>query len=103
MIDQSMVRHLAKLGKLELTNAEVTQFAAQMDDIVRLMDTIQAVHMEEDTAAEQRAPLPYHRMSNEYPDDKTGPDAQADRDTLLEKAKGRQDGFYTVPKVVQES
>ena len=103
MIDQNMVRHLARLGKLKLTNAEVTKFAAQMDDIVKLMDTIQEVQLKEDAETERREQLPFHRMPEGCPDDRNGPDDPDSRDALLLNAKGRQDGFYTVPKVVKGS
>ena len=40
MFDKNTAKHLAELSKIEFTDAELSEMVYQMDDIIKLMDTV---------------------------------------------------------------
>ena len=95
-IDEKLVRHVALLGRIELTDEQVAMFGRQMADIVEYMDKLQQL---DTTGVEPMAhALPIH---NVLADDVPQPSLPADK--ALANAPQREGDLYKVPKVIGES
>ncbi len=94
-IDESQVRHIALLARLNPTDDEVRQFSEQLSAILTYMDQLGEV----DTADVQPTahPLP---ISNVLRDDE--PHACLSPDAALANAPQRDGHFFAVPKVLEQ-
>lgn len=94
-IDESQVRHIALLARLNPTDDEVRQFSDQLSAILTYMDQLGEV----DTADVQPTahPLP---ISNVLRDDE--PHACLSPDAALANAPQRDGHFFAVPKVLEQ-
>jgi aspartyl-tRNA(Asn)/glutamyl-tRNA(Gln) amidotransferase subunit C len=95
-IDQSQVRHIARLARLKLSDDEVALFAGQLAKIVEYVQQLQEV---DTTGVEPMAhPLPIMNVLRE-----DVPHVPFDTDTALANAPQRADGFFKVPPVLDPS
>lgn len=89
------VRHIAKLARLELTDAEVETFSHQLGDILTYMDKLNEV----DTTDVE--PLSHvHDMVNRLREDKAKPSLP--REEALKNAPESDGTFFKVPRVIKE-
>jgi aspartyl-tRNA(Asn)/glutamyl-tRNA(Gln) amidotransferase subunit C len=95
MIDREQIRHVAHLGRLQLTEAEEIAFTKQLDSI---LDYFQQLN-ELDPLLEGVEPTT--RAVNVV--NVTRPDILqpfADRETLLDCAPDREEDFFRVPQIM---
>jgi aspartyl-tRNA(Asn)/glutamyl-tRNA(Gln) amidotransferase subunit C len=95
-IDEKAVRHVALLGRIELTDEQVAVFGRQLADIVAYVDKLQEL---DTTGVEPMAhALPIHNVLAEDIEQPCLTPEQA-----LANAPQRQGDLYKVPKVIGES
>jgi aspartyl-tRNA(Asn)/glutamyl-tRNA(Gln) amidotransferase subunit C len=94
-IDETQVRHIAMLSRLELTDREVAAFTEQLSAILQYVEQLNQLDTEgvEPTAH----PLP---LRNVFREDE--PNAPLGVDDALANAPQRADGFYKTPKVIDQ-
>ncbi len=94
-IDEAQVRHIAMLGRLELTPQEVTEFSGQLSSILEYVEQLNALNTEgvEPTAH----PLP---LRNVFRDDEAAEPLAVD--AALANAPERVGSFYRTPKVIDQ-
>ena len=104
-ISEALTRRVAELARLRLSQAEVTQFTGQLQQILSYVDQIQAVDV---TDVE---PLIYPNASREAADSSREPAFRADRvveprnaadgsPKVLEAAPEIHEGAFQVPQIV---
>jgi len=95
-LDEKLIRHVATLSRIELTDAQVATFGRQFADIVAYMDKLQEL----DT--ENVAPMAHAvDVRNVFGADEPGESLAAD--VALANAPDRDGDFYKVPKVIGDS
>jgi len=94
-IDESKVRHIALLSRLELTDREVTEFSDQLSAILAYVEQLNQL----DTGGVEPTahPLP---LRNVLRADEA--DTPLDVDAALANAPQRVQSFYTTPKVIEQ-
>ncbi|MEO1210553.1 MAG: Asp-tRNA(Asn)/Glu-tRNA(Gln) amidotransferase subunit GatC [Cyanobacteria bacterium J06638_20] len=95
MIDREQVRKVAHLARLELTEAEETQFSGQLNSILDYFEQLSELDTN-DVEPTARA-IDVVNI--------TRADAQesyAERDRILEGAPDRADDFFRVPQILNE-
>ncbi len=99
-IDANLVRHIGKLSRIELTDAEVDALGCQMADILEYFDKLQEL----DT--QNVEPMAHAvELSNVLADDTPRDDEDHDGLTVeqaLANAPAREGDFFKVPKVLGE-
>ena len=92
-IDEQQVRHIAHLGRLKLTDAEIETFGAQLSDILDYVEQLNELDTEgvEPTA---------HAVAVRNVMAPDAPREPLPRDRALANAPQQQDGFFKVPKVL---
>ncbi len=92
MINTDDVKHVAKLARLELTEAEIEQFSKQLGDILKYVEQMNEV----DTAGVEPMahPIPVVNVMREdtvcY---------RQSKEELMQNAPLEEDGFFKVPKI----
>jgi aspartyl-tRNA(Asn)/glutamyl-tRNA(Gln) amidotransferase subunit C len=89
------VRHVAKLARLALDDAEVRQLVVDLGSILGHADDVAALDLSEVPATAH--PLPLENVLR--PDD-VGP--CLDRDEVLSQAPAAEDGRFRVPRIMRE-
>jgi len=93
IIDEAQVRHIAKLARLNLSDAEARLYAGQL---TRILDYVQQLSAVDTSGVEPLAhPLP---VTNVLRDDQ--PDEGLSADQALAQAPQREDNFFRVPAVL---
>jgi aspartyl-tRNA(Asn)/glutamyl-tRNA(Gln) amidotransferase subunit C len=94
-ITQKEVEHVAKLARLELTEDEMVTFARQLSAILTYMDQLKSLDTNgiEPTATV----LP---TANVFRDDQVRPSLP--REKALSKALDQLDGFFRVPRILED-
>ncbi len=92
MIDRDDVEDLARLAKLELSEAEKEQFAGELKDVVDYVNKI----LEIDTGGVQPTYYPQPRENVVREDEVTNEDR---RDEMLEEAPEKTRGQFRVPGI----
>jgi aspartyl-tRNA(Asn)/glutamyl-tRNA(Gln) amidotransferase subunit C len=93
MIDETQVRHVAKLGRLKLSDADVARYATQLTAILDYVAQLKAVDV---TGVEPMShPLPLKNVTREDRVTESLP-----VDTVLANAPGKDGPYFTVPKVL---
>lgn len=92
MISIEDVKHVAKLARLELTEAETEQFSKQLGDILKYVEQMNEV---DTTGVEPMAhPIPVVNVMREdivkY---------EQTKEELMKNAPDEEDGFFKVPKI----
>ncbi|MBI4549232.1 MAG: Asp-tRNA(Asn)/Glu-tRNA(Gln) amidotransferase subunit GatC [Ignavibacteriae bacterium] len=89
------VEHVAKLARLELTEAEKEKFSQQLNTILSYMEKLN----EPDTTTVE--PLSHViELSNIFREDKVKPSYP--KEEMLKNAPARTEKFFKVPKVILE-
>lgn len=95
MIDRLQVQHIARLSRLQLTEAEEIAFTSQLGDILHYFEQLNEldellVDVEPTTRAIATVNITRPDTSNPYPD----------KEALLNCAPDREDEFFKVPQIM---
>jgi aspartyl-tRNA(Asn)/glutamyl-tRNA(Gln) amidotransferase subunit C len=90
----SDVEHVARLARLELTEAEKNLFAGQMDAIIGYVEKIKELDTDGVMPTSHAVP-----MENAFREDEVKPSIGVIR--ALENAPQRVESFFKVPKVIE--
>jgi aspartyl-tRNA(Asn)/glutamyl-tRNA(Gln) amidotransferase subunit C len=96
-IESKDVEHVAKLARLELGPTEVERMTRQLDQIISYMRSLDELG----TLDPVKVPPTAHILDVSCPlrADEAIPSGQDE--AILERAPGRRDRFFTVPKVIE--
>jgi len=94
MIDDRVVAHVARLGRLDLSEEEREKFRAQLGSILEHFRQLDAVDLTDVPATAHVLP-----MTNVLRDDVPG--ACLPRDEALANAPATEDGYFVVPAVIE--
>ena len=94
-IEESEVRHVAKLAKLSFADHEILHFTEQMSDIIDMVEQLKEV----DTTGVEVMTHGYS-LVNVLREDV--PVKGTDRDLLMRNVKTSEDGFIQVPAIMGE-
>lgn len=94
-LDEAAVRHVAHLARLKMTDEEVSRFARQLTSILGHIEQLTEVDTTDVAPTAHAVPL-----ANVFRDDVVRPPWEPDR--ALENAPQRRDGFFKVPKVLDQ-
>ncbi len=100
VLDADRVRALARLARLELSEAEVERFSHELGRIVALIGTLPDIPQEPDTAAS--LPLRLDVPAASLPLRLDVPAASLARAAVLAEAPHALDGAFAVPTFVDE-
>jgi aspartyl-tRNA(Asn)/glutamyl-tRNA(Gln) amidotransferase subunit C len=92
-MDLEMIAYLAKLGKLSFTEEEMAKMAADMTDIIGIMDTVKEIDIAYDAEADN-----HNVFLNDLREDLSAPSIPTEK--VLRNAVNSQ-GCFVVPKVVE--
>ena len=92
MITVKDVEHVAKLARLELTEAEKDKFTKQLDDVLKYVEQMNEV----DTTNVKPMAHAFD-IVNVMRDDKVV--NEVSREALLQNAPEEENGFFKVPKI----
>ena len=95
-IDEAQVRKVAKLSRLELTEAEVEEFTGQLSAILDYVEKMN--ELDTDTVEPLAHCLP---ISNVFRDDVVQPSLGTD--ASLANAPQRDGSFFKVPKILDDN
>lgn len=95
-IDRDAIRHLERLARIELTEAEAKKLTGELDRIVAFVEKLQSV----DTEGVAPTRLIGHGSGTPQREDKVTPGL--DRDTVLSQAPDHTDEFFRVPRVLEK-
>ncbi|MBE7036936.1 MAG: Asp-tRNA(Asn)/Glu-tRNA(Gln) amidotransferase subunit GatC [Ruminococcaceae bacterium] len=93
-ISKEEVLHVAKLARLKFTDDEAEALAKDMESIIGFANKLNELDTEGVVPTAHAIP-----MSNAFREDVVKP--SFDRDAMLQNAPSKEDGGYTVPKVVE--
>ena len=94
-IEESEVRHVAKLAKLSFADHEILHFTEQMSDIIDMVEQLKEV----DTTGVEVTTHGYS-LVNVFREDV--PVKGTDRDLSMRNVKTSEDGFIQVPAIMGE-
>lgn len=94
-IDESAVRHIARLARLELSDAEVHQYTAQLAEILAYVQQLSAVDVSGAEPTSHAAP-----QASALRNDTPGPTLTPDQ--ALANAPQREGSFFGLPKVLDQ-
>jgi aspartyl-tRNA(Asn)/glutamyl-tRNA(Gln) amidotransferase subunit C len=89
------VRHVARLARLELSEAELERMRAEMDAILAYMDKLRSLDTTGVEPTSHAVPL-----RNVMRDDEPRPSFP--RDDMLANAPDRAGDFFRVPRIIEE-
>ena len=89
------VRHVARLARLELSEAELERMRAEMDAILAYMDKLRSLDTTGVEPTSHAVPL-----RNVMRDDEPRPSLP--RDDMLANAPDRAGDFFRVPRIIEE-
>lgn len=95
-IDEAQVRRVALLGRLELSDEEVTQFSGQLSDIVAYIEKLN--ELDTDNVEPLAHCLPVHNVLRE-----DIPGQSLTNDQALANAPERADEYFKMPKVLGDN
>ena len=95
MIDREQVRKVAHLARLELTEAEETQFSGQLNSILDYFEQLSEL----DTNNVEPTARAIDVVNITRTD---AQESYAERDRILEGAPDRDDDFFRVPQILNE-
>ncbi|MEB3826451.1 Asp-tRNA(Asn)/Glu-tRNA(Gln) amidotransferase subunit GatC [Phormidium sp. CCY1219] len=96
MIDREQVRKVAHLARLDLTEEEEEKFTSQLDDILEYFEQLSELDTENVKPTTRAIDV-----SNVTRPDRLEP--FRDREAILNAAPDREDDFFKVPQILQDS
>ena len=93
-LDSTDVAKIAHLARLDVADAELAAYAAELSNILALVEQMNAV----DTAGVEPMAHPLHMAQRLRPDTVTETDQRAAFQAI---APATEDGLYLVPKVIE--
>ncbi|MBL8769603.1 MAG: Asp-tRNA(Asn)/Glu-tRNA(Gln) amidotransferase subunit GatC [Planctomycetes bacterium] len=93
-MDRATVDKVARLARLELTDAQRDQYAAQLSAILAHFESLRAL----DTTGVEPSVYAVDLVGRPRPDE---PGPTAGHDALLSNAAAHREGFYVVPRVIE--
>jgi aspartyl-tRNA(Asn)/glutamyl-tRNA(Gln) amidotransferase subunit C len=94
-IDESVVRHIAKLSRLKLDEKELTKFSSQLEVILSYIDKLNEV----DTSKVQPTSHAASSIENVFRKDELKPSLTPEE--ALKNAPKKTNGYFIVPKVIE--
>ena len=94
-ISKDQVEHVARLARLEISEAEKETFSRQLNDILRYVEQLKAV---DTNGVEPTAGVV--EQTNVLRDDLVRPSLPAEQ--ALANAPERGDGYFLVPRIIEE-
>ncbi|MHC4698425.1 MAG: Asp-tRNA(Asn)/Glu-tRNA(Gln) amidotransferase subunit GatC [Planctomycetota bacterium] len=94
-LDEAAVRHVAHLARLEISDEEVRRYADQLSAVLGYVDQLNELDTTDVPPTTHAVPL-----SNVFRDDAVR--ASLDAECALSNAPQQQDGFFRVPKVLDQ-
>ena len=94
-INQELVRKVAKLGRLDLSDAEVEEFTGQLNSILGYVEKLNELDTESVEPLAHCLPV-----KNRFREDIIVP--SFDPDEALANAPQRDDDYFKVPKILSE-
>ena len=95
-IDETQVRRVAKLARLELDDQEVSQFSGQLSAIVEYIEKLN--ELDTDNVEPLAHCLPVHNVLRE-----DIPGQSLSNDQALANAPAREDEYFKVPKILDDN
>jgi len=95
-IDEAQVRRVAVLGRLELSDQEVSQFSAQLSAIFEYIEKLN--ELDTDSVEPLAHCLPVHNVFRE-----DVPRPSLSNDDVLANAPEREDEYFKVPKILDDN
>lgn len=95
-IDETLVKKVAKLARLELTETELKEFTVQLAEILEYVQKLNELDTEKIEPLAHCLPI-----SNCFREDKVRPSLGTEK--ALANAPQREDEFFKVPKILDES
>jgi aspartyl-tRNA(Asn)/glutamyl-tRNA(Gln) amidotransferase subunit C len=93
-VDAATVRHIAKLARIAVTDAEVESLAPELNNILGWVEQLQEVDVEGVEPMTAVIPNTLRLRADEVTDG-------GKRDDVLANAPGAEHGFFAVPKVIE--
>ena len=94
-LSEDVVRHVATLARLDITDEEVTLFAEQLSDFFQHAQDVEALDIADVPPTTHALPL-----TNVLREDVVTP--SLDRDVVLEQAPAAEAGQFRVPRILGE-
>jgi aspartyl-tRNA(Asn)/glutamyl-tRNA(Gln) amidotransferase subunit C len=94
-IDEALVRHIALLARLDLSDEEVAQFSKELSAIVDYVDQLNELNTEDVPPTAHVLPI-HNVLRDDEPQPSPGPEA------VLANAPDKHDTFFRVPKVLDQ-
>jgi aspartyl-tRNA(Asn)/glutamyl-tRNA(Gln) amidotransferase subunit C len=95
-IDEAQVRRVALLSRLELSDAEVSQFSTQLSAIVEYIEKLN--ELDTDSVEPLAHCLPLHNVLRE-----DVPKPSLSNEAALANAPEREDEYFKVPKILDDN
>jgi aspartyl-tRNA(Asn)/glutamyl-tRNA(Gln) amidotransferase subunit C len=95
-IDETQVRRVALLSRLELSDEEVAQFSTQLSSIVEYIEKLN--ELDTDNVEPLAHCLPVHNVLRE-----DVPKPSLSNDAALANAPEREDEYFKVPKILDDN
>ena len=94
-IDEALVRHVALLARLELTDDEVHEITPQMRGILAYVEQVQQIEVGDEEPATQ-APIELEALRDDEPG------TTLDPDVVMRGAPAHDGTYFVVPRVFEE-
>ncbi len=94
-MDEAAVRNVARLARLKITDAEAALFTSQLSKVLEYVEQLNEVDTRD--VPPTAHPLP---VSNVFREDVVRPSLTTEQ--ALHNAPDRRDGFFRVPKVLDQ-
>ncbi len=93
VLNKETIEHVAKLARLDLTEDEKEQYAQEISNILKLIEELNDMDL-----SHVKVELD-HSQETPFRDDT--PNRRFERETLLKNAPEPEEGFYRVPKILE--
>jgi aspartyl-tRNA(Asn)/glutamyl-tRNA(Gln) amidotransferase subunit C len=95
--DRIDIRHVARLARLALTDAEIATFGPQLGELLTFVDALGELDTANVAATAQVIP-----SRNVQREDAIRPETMLSREDALRNAPRAQLGFFAVPRIIAE-
>lgn len=95
--DRIDIRHVARLARLALTDAEIETFGPQLGSLLTFVDHL--AELDTTTVAATAQVVPSRNVQR---DDAIRPETQLSREQALMNAPKAHNGYFAVPRIIAE-